>query len=155
MDRSPDGVRPILPFLAPLYAALAEPAYALTRFVAGAFLVPHGMWKLFGITGGTREGMIDFFSRIGLEPAALLLNLVGSVEFFGGILIALGLLTRPAAAAATVTTATAAIYFHLPLGFYVEPGGVEFSALWAVVLLMIAIRGGGRISLDALIGREF
>jgi len=155
MDRSPDGVRPILPFLAPLYAALAEPAYALTRFVAGAFLVPHGMWKLFGITGGTREGMIDFFSRIGLEPAALLVNLVGSVEFFGGILMALGLLTRPAAAAATVTTATAAIYFHLPLGFYVEPGGVEFSALWAVVLLMIAIRGGGRISLDALIGREF
>jgi putative oxidoreductase len=155
MDRTPDGVRPILPFLAPLYAALAEPTYALTRFVAGAFLVPHGMWKLFGITGGTREGMIDFFSRIGLEPAALLVNLVGSVEFFGGILIALGLLTRPAAAAATVTTATAAIYFHLPLGFYVEPGGVEFSALWAVVLLMIAIRGGGRISLDALIGREF
>jgi len=155
MDRTPDGVRPILPFLAPLYAALAEPAYALTRFVAGAFLVPHGMWKLFGITGGTREGMIDFFSRIGLEPAALLVNLVGSVEFFGGILIALGLLTRPAAAAATVTTATAAIYFHLPLGFYVDSGGVEFSALWALVLLLIAVRGGGRLSLDHRLGREF
>jgi putative oxidoreductase len=51
--------------------------------------------------------------------------------------------------------ATAAIYVHLPLGFYVEPGGVEFSGLWAVVLLMIAVRGGGRISLDTLIGREF
>jgi putative oxidoreductase len=155
MARAPGETRPIIPFLAPVYAALAEPAYALTRFVAGAFLVPHGMWKLFGITGGTKEGMIDFFSRIGLEPAALLVNLVGSVEFFGGILIALGLLTRPAAAAATVTTATAALYFHLPLGFYVEPGGVEFSGLWAVVLLMIAVRGGGRISLDARIGREF
>jgi putative oxidoreductase len=155
MDRTPGGIRTILPFLVPLYAALAEPAYALTRFVAGAFLVPHGMWKLFGITGGTKEGMIDFFSRIGLEPARLLVNLVGSVEFFGGILIALGLLTRPAAAAATVTMATAAIYVHLPLGFYVEPGGVEFSGLWAVVLLMIAVRGGGRISLDTLIGREF
>lgn len=155
MDRTSDGIRPILPFLAPVYAALAEPAYALTRFVAGAFLVPHGMWKLFGITGGSKEGMIEFFSRIGLEPAGLLVNLVGSVEFFGGILIALGLLTRPAAAAATVTTATAALYVHLPLGFYVEPGGVEFSGLWAVVLLLIAIRGGGRISLDALLGREF
>lgn len=155
MDSMPGRVRLILPFLAPVYAVLAEPAYALTRFVAGAFLVPHGMWKLFGITGGTKEGMIDFFSRIGLEPEELLVNLVGSVEFFGGILIAVGLLTRPAAVAATVTTATAAIYFHLPLGFYVEPGGVEFSGLWAVVLLMIAVRGGGRISLDALIGREF
>lgn len=147
--------RPIIPFLAPVCAALAEPAYALTRFVAGAFLVPHGMWKLFGITGGSKEEMVAFFSRIGLEPAAILVDLVGAVEFFGGILIALGLLTRPAAVAATITTATAALYVHLPLGFYVEPGGVEFSALWAIVLLMIAVRGGGRISLDAAIGREF
>ena len=99
--------------------------------------------------------MIEFFSNIGLEPAALLVNLVGGVELFGGILIALGFFTRPAAAAATVTTAVAALYFHLPLGFYVEPGGVEFSGLWAVVLLMIAVRGGGRLSLDGWFGREF
>jgi putative oxidoreductase len=145
----------IIPALQPLTDALAEPVYALTRLLAGAFLVPHGMWKLFGITGGTKERMIEFFASIGLEPAALLVNAVGLVEFAGGILIALGLLTRPAAVAATVTTATAALYFHLPLGFYVEEGGVEFSALWAVILLMIAVRGGGRISLDRLIGREF
>jgi putative oxidoreductase len=144
-----------IPALQPLTDALAEPAYALTRFIAGAFLVPHGMWKLFGITGGTKEWMIEFFSSIGLEPAAFLVNAVGLVEFVGGILIALGLLTRPAALAATITTATAALYFHLPRGFYVEPGGVEFAALWAVVLLMIAVRGGGPISLDRLIGREF
>lgn len=153
MDQ-PTETRRIVPALKPITDALAEPAYALTRFVAGAFLVPHGMWKLFGITGGTKEGMIGFFSRIGLEPAALLVNLVGTVEFVGGILIAIGLLTRPAAAAATVTTATAALYFHLPLGFYVEPGGVEFSGLWAIVLLMIAVRGGGRISVDRWLGRE-
>jgi len=155
MGRPAGESRLFIPALAPLYAALADPAYALTRFVAGAFLVPHGLWKLFGITGGTKEGMIGFFSNIGLEPAALLVNLVGGVEFFGGILIALGFFTRPAAAAATVTTAVAALYFHLPLGFYVEPGGVEFSGLWAVVLLMIAIRGGGRLSIDGWFGREF
>jgi putative oxidoreductase len=73
----------------------------------------------------------------------------------GGTLVALGLLTRPAALATAATTATAALYVHLPLGFYVEPGGVEFSALWAVVLLYIGIRGGGVLSLDRLIGREF
>jgi len=38
------------------------------------------MWKLFGIAGGTKEGMIDFSSRIGLEPAERLVNLVGSVR---------------------------------------------------------------------------
>jgi len=147
-------MRPIIPFLAPFWAALTEPAYALMRLTAGAFLVPHGLWKLFGITG-SQEEMLAFFQAIGLEPAFLLMIAVGIVEVVGGALIAVGLLTRPAAIAATVTTATAAIYFHLPLGFYVEPGGVEFSALWAIVLLYIAIRGGGGISLDRAIGREF
>lgn len=147
-------MRLFIPPLARLYAALEEPAYALMRLTAGAFLVPHGLWKLFGITG-SREGMIEFFSSIGLEPAVLLVTAVGLVEVIGGACIAVGLLTRPAAVAATITTATAAIYFHLPLGFYVEPGGVEFSALWAIVLLYIAVRGGGAISIDRLIGREF
>ncbi len=137
----------IIPAFQQITDALKEPVYALTRVVAGAFLVPHGLWKLFGITGGTREEMVGFFTSIGLEPAGFLVTAVGTVEFFGGILIALGLLTRPAALAATITTATAALYFHLPLGFYVDTGGVEFSALWAVVLLMVAIKGGGRFSI--------
>jgi putative oxidoreductase len=147
-------MRLILPGLAPIYAVLSEPAYALTRFVAGAFLVPHGLWKLFGITG-SQEEMIAFFHAIGLEPAVPLMIAVGLVEVVGGACIAVGFLTRPAALAAAVTTGMAALYVHLPLGFYVEPGGVEFSALWAIVLLMFAIKGGGRISVDRLIGREF
>lgn len=147
-------MRPIIPFLPPVYAALAEPAYALTRFVAGAFLVPHGLWKLFGVTG-SQEEMIAFFQAIGLEPAVPLMIAVGIVEVVGGAMVAVGFLTRPAALAAAITTAVAALYVHLPLGFYVEPGGVEFSALWAIVLAMIAVKGGGRISIDRLVGREF
>lgn len=147
-------MRPFIPALVPVYAALSEPVYALTRLTAGAFLVPHGLWKLFGITG-SQEEMIAFFQAIGLEPAVPLMIAVGIVEVVGGACIAIGFLTRPAALAAAATTATAALYVHLPLGFYVEPGGVEFSALWAVILLMIAVRGGGRLSVDAWIGREF
>jgi putative oxidoreductase len=147
-------MRPIVRFLAPVCRTLAEPAYALVRLTAGALLVPHGLWKLFGITG-SREEMLTFFQAIGLEPAMLLMSAVGVVETVGGALIAVGLLTRPAALAATITTATAALYVHLPLGFYVEAGGIEFSGLWAIVLLFIAIRGGGRLSIDRMIGREF
>lgn len=147
-------MRPIIPFLAPLWAALAEPAYALLRFTAGAFLVPHGLWKLFGITG-SQEEMLVFFQAIGMEPAFPLMIAVGIVEVVGGACVALGFLTRPAALAATVTTATAAIYVHLPLGFYVDTHGIEFAALWAIAFLYIAIRGGGAISLDRAIGREF
>jgi putative oxidoreductase len=147
--------RCLIPILSRLTDALAEPAYGLVRIVAGGFLVPHGMWKLFGITGGTHEQMVEFFRTIGLEPAELLVYAVGIVEFFGGILIAVGLLTRPAALAATVTTGVAAFYFHVPLGFYVDNGGAEFALLWTAVLLMIAIRGGGRLSLDHWLGAEF
>jgi putative oxidoreductase len=147
----PHRLIPVLPRLTDL---LAEPAYALVRLIAGGFLIPHGMWKLFGITGGTHEQMVEFFQSIGLEPAELLVYAVGIVEFFGGILIAIGLITRPAALAATVTTGVAAFYFHLPLGFYVDNGGAEFALLWTAVLLMIAIRGGGSFSLDRWIGAE-
>jgi putative oxidoreductase len=147
--------RRLIPALGGLTDRLAEPAYALVRIVAGGFLVPHGMWKLFGITGGTHEQMVEFFRNIGLEPAELLVYAVGVVEFLGGILIAIGLLTRPAALAATVTTGVAAFYFHLPLGFYVDNGGAEFALLWTAVLFMIAIRGGGRFSLDRRLGAEF
>ena len=147
-------MRLIIPAFGPLYKALAEPAYALVRVTAGGFLIPHGLWKLFGITG-SQEVMLDFFRAIGIEPAYLLMIAVGLVEVVGGALIALGFLTRPAALAATVTTATAAIYVHLPLGFYVDDHGVEFSAMWAIVLLMILIRGGGAISVDRALGREF
>ena len=146
-------MRPIVPLLQPVYAALAEPAYGLLRLIAGAFLVPHGMWKLFGITGDQAQ-MVQFFAGIGLHPAMLLVIAVGLIEFLGGILVTLGLLTRPAAFAAAVTTGTAALYFHLPNGFYVDNGGTEFASLWAVALLFIAVRGGGAISLDRLFGRE-
>jgi putative oxidoreductase len=148
-------MRPVLPRLAPLEARLADPAYLVLRLVAGGFLVPHGLWKLFSITGGTRADMIAYFAHIGLQPAALLVTLVGIVEACGGFLIAVGLLTRPAALAATVTTGVAALYVHLPLGFYVEGGGTEFASLWAVVLLFIAVMGGGRLAIDRRLGREF
>jgi len=146
-------MRPMIPALQPVYAALVEPAYALLRVIAGGFLVPHGMWKLFGVTGD-QAAMVQFFASIGLQPAMLLTIAVGLVEFIGGILIVIGLATRPAALAATITTGTAALYFHLPNGFYVDNGGTEFASLWAVVLLFIAVRGGGAISLERAIGRE-
>jgi putative oxidoreductase len=147
-------MRLIIPVLQPVYAVLGEVAYALLRIVAGVFLVPHGLWKLFGITGDQQQ-MLQFFGGIGLEPAFPLMIAVGVVECIGGILITVGFLTRPAALAAAVTTGTAALYFHLPNGFYVDNGGVEFAGLWTIVLLFIALRGGGTISLDRAIGREF
>ena len=63
------------------------------------------------------------------------------------------LLTRPAAAAIAVMLLVAATV-HLPNGFFWTSGGWEYPVLWATVAGFFAIRGGGRLSLDRLIGRE-
>jgi putative oxidoreductase len=80
---------------------------------------------------------------------------VGITEFFGGLCLVLGFLTRPAAAAATILLTVAAVKVHLPNGFFWSNGGWEYPVLWALMALAVFFRGGGEFSLDARIGREF
>ncbi len=157
MNTDAPPTRLIVPALAPLYGALSRLSYPMIRFFAGLFLVPHGAQKLFGwFGGGGLEGTAEgFATRLGLEPGMLFAVLVGATEFFGGLLIAVGLLTRPAAVAATVLLAVAAFMVHLPNGFFVRDGGYEFALLWGLITLAVAFRGGGELSVDRAIGREF
>ena len=74
-------------------------------------------------------------------------------EFFGGIFIAIGLLTRPAAFAGLFVLLVT-VWFHwvtMGQGF----SGAEKSLLWAAILLFFVIRGGNRHSVDARIGKAF
>ncbi len=145
-----------IPALAGLYAALNPLAWPLLRGAVGLFLVPHGAQKLFGwFGGGGIEGTAKFFSAMGLEPAVPLVYLVGAVEFFGGLLLAIGLLTRPAAAASAVLLLVAAFDIHLAKGFFWSNNGYEYPLLWAVAAIFFAIKGGGACSVDAKIGKEF
>lgn len=151
-----DRTKLIIPAVAPLYEGLDCIAYPLMRIVVGGFLIPHGMQKLFGMWGGSGiEGVIAGFSKMGLEPAPLLAYLAGGTEFFGGILIVLGLFTRVAAAGATILLLTAAIHVHYANGFFAGKGGYEFALLWAVMAFYVFIKGGGHCSLDRKIGKEF
>lgn len=146
----------IIPALGGLWDSLSGLAYPLVRFMAGLFLVPHGAQKLFGwYGGGGLEGTAGFFAKIGLEPAMALATIAGATEFFGGLLIAFGLLTRPAAAAAFILMVVAVFGYHMPNGFFITKGGYEHAMLWGFVLLAILMRGGGNLSVDARIGREF
>ncbi len=145
----------ILPFMNPIYERFAGCAYPLVRFFTGLMLMPHGAQKLFGWFGGDINATAGFFAKIGLEPALPLAYLVGAVEFFGGLLIAVGLLTRPAAAAAFVLLMVAAFNVHLANGFFWTNGGYEYPLLWGILALAIALRGGHTLSLDKLIGKEF
>ncbi len=149
--------RPIVPALAPLYAKLSRLSYPLIRAATGLALMPHGAQKLFGWFGGYGlEGTGGFFARnLGLEPGLFWAALVGGVEFFGGLFLALGLLTRPAALAVAVIMAVAVITVHLPKGFFWNAGGYEYPLLWGVIALAIAFKGGAELSLDRALGREF
>ncbi len=147
--------RPLIPALAPLYERLSGLSYPLIRVATGLILVPHGAQKLFGWFGGYGlEGTAGFFANnLGLEPGLFFAVLVGATEFFGGLLLALGLLTRPAAAAIAILMAVA-ITVHLPNGFFWTSGGYEYPLLWGLIALAIAFRGGGEFSVDRKIGRE-
>ena len=148
--------QPIVPALAPLYASLSRLSYPLIRAATGLALMPHGAQKLFGWFGGYGlEGTAGFFSQnLGLEPGLLWAALVGGIEFFGGLFLAFGLLTRPAALAVAVVMAVA-VTVHLPNGFFWNAGGYEYPLLWGLIALAIAFKGGADLSLDRALGREF
>jgi len=145
---------PAIPALAPITEALSPFAEPLIRIAAGLLLLPHGAQKLFGWFGGYGiEATGQFFSaKLGL-PASLAL-LAGLIEFFGGLMLAAGLATRLAAALVVGLMAVAVLRVHLGAGFFWTSGGFEYPLFWGIVVFAFVIRGGGRYSLDALIGHE-
>jgi putative oxidoreductase len=146
----------VFPAFAPLYDRLRGLGYPLIRFSVGAMLMPHGAQKLFGAFGGGGiAGTAAFFAKMGIEPATPLAVLAGLAEFAGGFLIAIGFLTRPAALAVFVLMMVAVFKVHIGNGFFAGAGGYEFALLWGMAALGLALRGGGPLSLDRRIGREF
>ncbi len=145
----------VSPALQPVYVSLTGRGDALVRVAAGAFLIPHGAQKLFGAFGGYGlEATGQFFqTQLGFANGYIAALGTGSVELFGGLLLALGLFTRLAAGSIAVMLAVAAT-MHIGAGFFWNNGGWEYPVLWAVVALMFVVRGGGQYSLDRLIGRE-
>lgn len=148
------AARPLIPAITPLTEALTPFAEPMVRVAAGLFLMPHGAQKLFGLFGGYGvEATGQFFAaKLGLPPSLALL--AGLIEFFGGLFLALGFLTRPAAALVVGLMGAAVLMVHLHAGFFWTDGGFEYPLLWGIVALSYVIRGGGAYSLDALVGRE-
>lgn len=142
------GRRFIIPPLGRLYAALGDIAETVLRVVAGLALVTHGWGKI-----GDPFGAAGMVEGLGFHPGAFWSLLLSLTEFFGGILIAIGLLTRPASFAAMFVLLVT-VYFHWIVqgqGY----GGAEKSIIWAAVFFYFAIRGGNRHSVDARLGKEF
>lgn len=127
--------------------SLENLSYALMRIVSGALFSFHGAGKLFGV----------LTSKAG--PEAFTQKWFGGViELVAGLLIAIGLFSRPAAFLASGTMAVAYFQFHwkLDMGDRVFPivNGGELAVIYCFVFLLIAVRGSGALSIDRLRGRS-
>ena len=119
------------------------------RIPAGVIFAAHGAQKLFGSFGGYGlEGTGQWMASIGLEPGYLMALASGSVEFFGGIALLLGLLTRPSALLLAITMLVAIITVHLPNGLFLSNNGYEFGLALLAFTVALAFNGGGKLSLD-------
>jgi putative oxidoreductase len=110
-------------------------AYALLRIVAGLLFLFHGLQK-FGVLG---DAMVSLTS---LRGAAAI------IETVGGVLIMIGLATTPTAVICSGEMAYAYFTRHQPRGTWPIQNGGELSALYSFILLFIATRGGGLLSVD-------
>lgn len=121
----------------------------ILRVPIGLILTAHGSQKLFAWFGGYGlDSTAQWMATVGLTPALLMALLAGSAEFFGGVALMLGLLTRPAAVANALTMLVALLSVHLGKGFFMDTHGIEYAlALLSATSALIFI-GGGRYSLD-------
>ena len=137
----------LLPALSPLYRAVAPLTELWLRVISGVALMVHGWPKIMNPTGAA-----DMVAGLGFAPGWLWSILLSVTEFAGGLMLAIGLFTRIAAGGTTIILLVT-IYFHwvvLGQGY----GGAELSLIWSAVTLTFLAKGGGRYSVDRLIGRE-
>lgn len=121
-------------------------ALSLLRLIAGFTFSLHGFQKAFGFFGGMGHGIAAHF--LSLFWAA------GVIESLGGILILLGLYTRPVAFILCGEMAVAYFKQHAPHGFWPIANGGELAVLYCFIFLLLMSAGGGAWSLDRAVRKK-
>lgn len=155
MARAQNERELIIPALGRIYDPLEPWAYPLVRIAAGALLMVHGYVKLF--LGGAPFIADKILPNLGFHPPLVWAYFLGVLELVGGAMIVLGLVTRLIATILVIEflIITFGWNFRFGFGFTNPGGGYEYPLLWLIVFVSIAIRGGGRYSIDHKIGKEF
>jgi putative oxidoreductase len=131
-----------------------SPAIAILRLVLGFLFFAHGAQKMLGWFGGYGfTGTMGFFTN-NLHIPALFAFLAIAAEFFGGIGLILGLLTRVAAFGITVNMLVAIFTVHLQFGLFAnwsgaqKGEGIEYHLLVLAITTFLMIKGAGAFSID-------
>ena len=117
----------------------------IIRVTVGVIFVAHGAQKLFKAFGGS--GITGLADRYGLVVAYL----VAIAEFFGGIALIVGILSRFSAAALIGVMIGAIVLVHGPNGFFLSNRGYEYNLALIALLAPVLLAGPGRIALAALL----
>ncbi|AVU77550.1 DoxX family protein [Pseudomonas sp. Fig-3] len=160
-SHAPNAEQPsklVVPALGIFYQWGEPLAYAMLRLCLGIIMVTHGLPKLLGTSHGSMAdpmaGSIHLIANVLHLPFPALLGLfVAWLEGLGGLLLALGLATRPLAVAMAIQMAAIA-YILGPNWPWIDRG-IEYPVLMGFLFTYIAFKGAGRHSLDRLWGREF
>jgi putative oxidoreductase len=125
---------------------------SLLRIVAGFLLMQHGIQKVFGLLVPTPAPGAP--SSHGTFTLLSLIGVAGILELVGGLLVMLGLFTRPASFILSGLLAVAYFMSHAPGGFWPILNRGELAALYSFIFLYLAAAGGGEWSLDRLLRRD-
>ena len=132
-------------------SSMNDLALLLLRLALGAIMWAHGAQKLLGLFGGHGpQGFVHLVGTLGMPVS--MGWLVIAVEFFGGIAIVFGVLSRLAALGFAVEMVVAIVKLHWANGFFMNGGGghgegYEYPLLLAVVAFVLLLTGPGRFSL--------
>jgi putative oxidoreductase len=121
-------------------------ALSLLRLITGFTFTLYGAKLLFGVFGG-----VDNAGHA--APLLSLFGVAGALEFFGGLLVAVGLFTRPAAFILSGQMAVAYFLEHFPQGWNPILNGGTLAVLYSFTFLYLAAAGAGPIGLDQLLWR--
>lgn len=129
----------------PIAGRAGDIVLSAARIIVGLLFAQHGAQKLFGWFADPASG-----GGGGTPPLASLPGVAGVLEFFGGVLVALGLFTRPVAFVLSGLMAVAYFMAHAPRGFWPILNKGEPAILYCFAFLLFWALGPGRYSLDAL-----
>jgi putative oxidoreductase len=132
-----------------------RPGMAALRLATGLLFMGHGAQKLFGVAGGRGlAGTAEEMESLGLSPGRPNAALAGAAQLGGGALLAAGLWTPWASSALNATLLVAMRTACSGRGLWAVNGGCEYPLTLVSVISLFAADGPGRLSVDAVRGRE-